>query len=52
MLFLFGGGMILGCDAGDMKAALNMGKASGRDVWFPYYPLCTHYSMLDAVKMV
>lgn len=52
MLFLFGGGMIIGSDAGDVKAALQMGMASGRDVWFPYYPLCTHYSMLDAVKMV
>lgn len=52
LLFLFGGGMIMGSDAGDVKVALDMGKKSGRDVWFPYYPLCTHYSMLDAVKMI
>lgn len=52
LLFLFGGGMILGSDAGDVKVALDMGRKSGRDVWFPYYPLCTHHSMLDAVKMV
>nr|WP_326185580.1 alpha/beta hydrolase [uncultured Oscillibacter sp.] len=52
LLFLFGGGMVIGSDAGDLKVARNMGKRSGRDVWFPYYPLCTDHSMLEATQMV
>lgn len=52
LLFLFGGGMLLGADAGDVKIARDMGQRSGRDVWLPYYPLCTGHSMLEATQMV
>lgn len=52
LLFLFGGGMLLGADGGDIKMARDMGRLSGRDVWFPYYPLCTDHSMLEATQMI
>lgn len=52
LLFLFGGGMLLGADNGDIKTARDIGRRSGRDVWFPYYPLCTDHSMLEATQMV
>lgn len=52
LLFLFGGGMLLGPDNGDVKIARDMGRRSGRDVWFPYYPLCNDHSMLEATQMV
>lgn len=52
LLFLFGGGMLLGADNGDVNAARDIGRRSGRDVWLPYYPLCTGHSMLEATQMV
>ncbi len=52
LLFLFGGGMILGPDDGDVKLAEKLGRASGRDVWFPYYPLCTDCSIRATYDMV
>lgn len=52
LLFLFGGGMLLGYDGGDIKVARDIGRRSGRDVWFPSYPLCTEYSMLESTQMV
>lgn len=52
LLFLFGGGMLIGPDAGDLKLARDIGMRSGRDVWFPYYPLCAEHSMLEATQMV
>lgn len=55
LLFLFGGGYILGPDDGDVKLAERMGAKSGRDIWFPYYPLCTRQSVkcaFDAVYAV
>lgn len=52
LLFLFGGGMLLGPDSGDLKVARDMGRRSGRDVWFPYYPLCTEHSIVDSMRMV
>lgn len=52
LLFLFGGGMLLGADSGDVKMARDVGRRSGRDVWLPYYPLCTGHSMLEATQMV
>jgi acetyl esterase/lipase len=51
LLFLFGGGYIIGPDAGDLRVASDMGKQSGRDVWFPYYPLCIDHSVKIAFKM-
>ncbi|MCD8197680.1 MAG: alpha/beta hydrolase [Lachnospiraceae bacterium] len=51
LLFFFGGGYILGPDDGDVKLAEKFGKASGRDVWFPYYPLCTDHSIKETFAM-
>lgn len=52
LLFLFGGGYIIEPDTGDLKVASDIGKRSGRDVWFPYYPLCIDNSVKDAFEMV
>lgn len=52
ILFLFGGGMLIGPDAGDIGLGIKLGKKSGADVWFPYYPLCTACSILEAEKMI
>ncbi|MCD7861950.1 MAG: alpha/beta hydrolase [Lachnospiraceae bacterium] len=51
LLFFFGGGYILGPDDGDVKLAEKFGKASGRDVWFPYYPLCTEHCVKETFEM-
>ncbi|MFT9077240.1 MAG: alpha/beta hydrolase [Ethanoligenens sp.] len=52
ILFLFGGGMMIGPDAYDRKVAADMGRKSNSDVWFPYYPLCTEYSIADTYAML
>ena len=52
LLFLFGGGMLIGPDGMDWDVANEMGKESGRDVWFPYYPLCTDHSISESYDMV
>lgn len=52
ILFFFGGGMIIGPDGGDVKTAAQFGVDSGRDVWFPYYPLCTKHSITETYEMV
>lgn len=52
LLFLFGGGYLLAPDDQDVKTAEKIGKHSGRDVWFPYYPLCTDRSVTDSYEMI
>ena len=52
VLFVFGGGMILGSDAGDIGLSRKIGARTGRDVWFPYYPLCHEHDMLENVEML
>lgn len=52
MLFLFGGGMVLGPDAGDRKAGQKLGFSADMDVWMPWYPLCPERTMQEAVQMV
>lgn len=52
VLFVFGGGMILGSDAGDIGLSRKIGMRTGRDVWFPYYPLCHEHDMLENVEML
>ena len=52
MLFLFGGGMVIGPDAGDRKAACKLAFPCQLDVWMPWYPLCPKYNIKDAVDMV
>lgn len=52
VLFLYGGGMILGPDSGDIKFASNIGKQSKSDIWFPFYPLCIENSIDYLYKVV
>lgn len=52
VLFLYGGGMLLGSDPGDLKIACRLGKMCESDVWFPYYPLCLDSSIEDTYRMV
>lgn len=52
VLFVFGGGMILGSDSGDVGLSRKIGRSTDSDVWFPYYPMCHEHDMLENVKMV
>ncbi len=52
ILFLFGGGYLLGPDGMDIATARKLGKGSGSDVWFPYYPLCTKVHIATTYDMV
>jgi len=52
ILFVFGGGMILGSDNGDIGLSRKIAKTTSHDVWFPYYPMCHEHDMLENVKMV
>ena len=40
ILFVFGGGMILGSDKGDIGLSRKIAGKTQADVWFPYYPMC------------
>ena len=51
VLFLFGGGFLLGPDKGDYRTARDIGERSGSDVWFPCYPLCTDHCITAAYDM-
>lgn len=52
VLFVFGGGMILGSDSADVGLCRKIGNITGSDVWFPYYPLCHEHDMLENVQMI
>lgn len=52
ILFVFGGGMVLGSDSGDVGLSRKIAKITGADVWFPYYPMCHEHDMLENVKMI
>lgn len=52
VLFVFGGGMILGSDKGDVGLSRKIGAITGADVWFPYYPMCHTHDMLENVQML
>ena len=41
VLYLFGGGMITGPDQLDFSLSERIMEKTGKDVWFPFYPLCT-----------
>ena len=51
VLFFFGGGMILGCDKGDVKVAGRLAEESGCDVWFAFYPICTENCIAETYRM-
>lgn len=52
MMFLFGGGMVIGPDDGDIRTAAKLAVPCGYDVWFPWYPLCPEHNMEDAADMI
>lgn len=52
ILFLFGGGFLLGSDKGDLNVARDIVQKCNADVWFPYYPLCTEHNITESYKMV
>lgn len=52
VLFVFGGGMILGSDKADVGLSRKIAETVGADVWFPYYPLCHKHDMLENVQMI
>ena len=52
VLFVFGGGMILGSDKGDVGLSRKIAEMTNADVWFPYYPLCHEHDMLENVQMI
>ena len=52
ILFVFGGGMILGSDKGDIGLSRKIAGATECDVWFPYYPMCHEHDILENVRMV
>ena len=52
ILYLFGGGMIVGPDQGDIKTARDFAVRSGSDCWFPYYPLCTDHCITETYERV
>lgn len=52
VLFVFGGGMILGSDKGDVGLSRKIAETTNVDVWFPYYPLCHEHDMLENVQMI
>ena len=52
VLFVFGGGMIIGSDKGDIGLSRKIAAATNTDIWFPYYPLCHEHDMLENVQMI
>ena len=52
ILFVFGGGMILGSDKGDIGLSRKIAEKTESDVWFPYYPLCHEHDILENVQMI
>ena len=52
ILFVFGGGMILGSDKADVWLSRKIAKTTNADVWFPYYPLCHEHDMFENVRMI
>lgn len=52
ILFLYGGAMMLGSDAGDLKVAVDIGQKTGSDIWFLHYPLCPGHNMREIYEVV
>ncbi|MDO4294414.1 MAG: alpha/beta hydrolase [Eubacteriales bacterium] len=52
VLYLYGGGTVLGPDKGDVDVARQLAERSGCDVWFPFYPLCTDVCITETFEMV
>ena len=52
ILYVYGNGMLLPPDPDFITCAANIGIATQRDVWFPYYPTCLDASVVDAVEAI
>ena len=52
ILYCYGGGMVIGPDKGDLPVMRKLGRDTGCDVWFPFYPLCTQYCITKTYDMV
>ena len=52
VLYIFGGGMDIGPDRGDLPVMRKLCRESGCDVWFPFYPLCTEHCITETYDMV
>ena len=52
VMLVFGGGMILGSDKGDVGLSRKIAQETFSDVWFPYYPMCHEHDMLENVQMI
>ena len=51
ILYFYGGGMVLGPDKGDLPVVRKLGKQTGCDIWFPFYPLCPDHCIPDTYQM-
>ena len=52
ILYMFGGGMMLGPDKGDIDVIVKLAQKTGCDVWFPIYPLCIDHCIIDSFEMI
>ena len=52
ILYFFSGGMVIGPDKGDLPVMRKLGRDTGCDVWFPFYPLCTEHCITTSYAMV
>lgn len=52
ILYMYGGGMMLGPDKGDIDVIVKLAKKTGCDVWFPFYPLCPETCIDESYQMV
>lgn len=52
ILYLFGGGMMLGPDRGDIDVVVKLAHKTDCDIWFPIYPLCPDNCITDSYEMV
>ncbi len=52
VLFVFGGGMIIGSYKADVGLSRKIAKTVYADIWFPYYPLCHEHDMFENVLMI
>ena len=52
LLVIYGGGFIKEPTPIQIHVGQELGGQTGRDVWIPHYPLCTHGSAVDSYRMV
>ncbi len=50
ILYMFGGGMMIGPDKGDVDVIVRFVHKTGCDVWFPMYPLCIDHCIVESYE--